>query len=1454
MPKHKDFLYKAGLSILFGLLAFGLNFLDISLLDSAQLKITLLVGLFFPLLLTLAWGWRWGLLCALAGGCQTMWWLWQSDGWGILYAVPVFTLWIVWHGIWADFRRNRFAPSWLVSPFIVEIPFRIVIELGFWTIFPWLVSQNPPPWNPNADLNAVAVNWLQAITLKHTIVAYLFLLFGNILLNMGFIRRFLLLPRQQEQTTSSRVFLLYLSVGLGVWVLDALMDHLFFYEDSFWDLLILNPPAHELFIRLFMLGCFLVFGFIMAEHSRVRRIAQERERHLNRILAAIRNVNQLITHERNRTRLLDGACKMLVETQGFHNAWIVLQEKGKPVEPFFHSGFDHHFSPLADELNRGQLPHCAAMALETSGVHVVHEPSEECPKCPMTGYYQGRAAFTTRLEYEGQLFGWLSVSIPAHYADTEEEQSLFAEVAGDIAYALYNLENTERRERLEKQFATVIQSTPDGVLSLDDKGHVALMNPGAEKMLALHPGEGLGLPFDQFLPEESHPEWKKILERLQKNNSEVWETECRCADRREIPVEIGLSRPDGKTGDESAGLNLIIRDISEQKKREETRLQHHKAILHLATHASFLNGDIQGACEELTRIAVDTLKVPRASVWFVENEGVQIRCQDMYLQSEDRHQSGMVLKEKDFPAYFRALRKGRVIDAHDALTDPRTREFSEPYLHPLHITAMLDGTIRFNGNLAGVICMEQTYTPRVWQPDEIAFVGQMGDQVSLALYNAERHKAQEALRVREAHFRSYVESAPSGIFVCNGEGKYIEVNEAATRITGYSQEELLTMGVPDILPPEEQEKGWNHFVRLQEEGHSSEEFAFIRKDGEQRFWTVDAVKLSEGRFLGFVQDITEQKRLEEANERRIVALTRPLGETLDISLEELFNLGDIQKLQDQFSRATGVASVITDTQGKPLTEPSNFTCFCMEVVRGTEQGLKNCFKSDATLGRPSKDGPIVQTCLSGGLWDAGASISVGGKHIASWLIGQVRDETQTEEGIRDYAREIGADEEKAVAAFRQVPRMSREQFDHCAQALYTLANQLSNIAYQNVQQSRFIAESRQAAEEKAKLEEQYRQAQKMEAVGQLTGGVAHDFNNLLQVINGATEMALDDMAGNHPSRESMQEVAKAGKRAARLVSQLLLFSRRQIMRPENLDLNETVTDLLKMLGRVIGEHVQFIWEPGDMQGVIHADRGMIEQALINLCVNARDAMPEGGTLTISTEAVYIDENYCATRSWAVPGAYGVLKVSDTGCGMDAETQKRIFEPFFTTKDRSKGTGLGLSTVYGIIKQHDGMINVYSELGQGTVFKLYWPLPTKASKQAQESGQCSPVLGGHETILLAEDDYLVRKLGKNLLEKAGYTVQVARNGREALEIFMEDPDKVDLAILDVVMPEMGGREAHDRMKSVRPDIKVLFASGYSENAIHTNYILDKPFTLIQKPFTRRVLLEHVRKILDGQNPV
>jgi len=385
-----------------------------------------------------------------------------------------------------------------------------------------------------------------------------------------------------------------------------------------------------------------------------------------------------------------------------------------------------------------------------------------------------------------------------------------------------------------------------------------------------------------------------------------------------------------------------------------------------------------------------------------------------------------------------------------------------------------------------------------------------------------------------------------------------------------------------------------------------------------------------------------------------------------------------------------------------------------------------------------------------------------------------------------------------------------------------------------------------------RLEVQYRQAQKMEAVGRLAGGIAHDFNNLLTAILGTTGLLLDNLDTQSQTRLDIEEIEKAAKRAAGLTRQLLVFSRKQVLEPHILDLNAVVGDLQRMLVRLIGADVQLQTRFAPELQMVHADPGQLQQAVVNLVVNARDAMPNGGRVTIETANVELDPRELETHSLTRPGKYVLLAVHDTGVGMDAATKARLFEPFFTTKEPGRGTGLGLATVYSIVKQSSGYIWAYSELGQGTTFKIYLPAVVGTPESAVLRAAAT-VARGSETVLVVEDQPDVRALTARILESRGYTVVAAENANEAMHVASRYLKRIDLLLTDVVMPGINGRELARLMTGQRSDLKVLFVSGYTGEAIREHGLLERSAAFLQKPFTPDALAQKVRDVLDMTGP-
>jgi signal transduction histidine kinase/ActR/RegA family two-component response regulator len=391
---------------------------------------------------------------------------------------------------------------------------------------------------------------------------------------------------------------------------------------------------------------------------------------------------------------------------------------------------------------------------------------------------------------------------------------------------------------------------------------------------------------------------------------------------------------------------------------------------------------------------------------------------------------------------------------------------------------------------------------------------------------------------------------------------------------------------------------------------------------------------------------------------------------------------------------------------------------------------------------------------------------------------------------------------------------------------------------------------KQSHEDMLSLERQLRHSQKMEAVGLLAGGVAHDFNNMLFGILGTAEMLLRTLPEVDPTREAIKTISEAAGRAADLTRQLLAFSRKQVIEPRRLDLNRVIENLHPMLARLIGEHIRLTTTPAEGIGPVLADQGQVEQVVLNLVVNARDAMPGGGDLVIETADVTLDDRYCAEHVGATPGRYVMLAVSDTGHGMDTATLERIFEPFFSTKELGRGTGLGLATVHGIVQQSGGSIQVYSEPGRGSSFKVYYPV--HEDPEAPEASARQPVyVGGNETVLVAEDEEVVRTIATKMLTHLGYRVLEAGSGAEAIALARQHAGAIDLLLTDVVMPDMNGRELAEHLRTEIPSMRILFTSGYTDNVIAHHGVVDEGVEFIAKPYDLATLARRLREILDRE---
>ncbi|MDQ2938789.1 MAG: PAS domain S-box protein, partial [Acidobacteriota bacterium] len=665
------------------------------------------------------------------------------------------------------------------------------------------------------------------------------------------------------------------------------------------------------------------------------------------------------------------------------------------------------------------------------------------------------------------------------------------------------------------------------------------------------------------------------------------------------------------------------------------------------------------------------------------------------------------------------------------------------------------------------------------------------------------------------------------IFTMDHQGMIVDWNPASEKTFGFTHEEASGRELAELMiPPRFREQHRHGLARYLETGEAGNlgrrlELSAQRREGSEFPVELTITRIEfEGApmFTGYLRDITERKTAED----RLVAqyaVTRAVAESNTIS-------EGVQKILQAVCERLG-----WEYGGLWTVEHAPDVMRCTEIWQAPGADAEE-------FAQASRDAVFAMGVgLPGRVWTNCQPV---------WISDVVQDTNFPRLSI---AAKVGFHVACGFPIwFRSEVLGVVEFFSHAIREPDPAL--LAMMATIGGQIGQFI-ESKRVEEALGESEEQLRQSQKLEAIGQLAGGVAHDFNNLLTVIGGYSSIILAKLPQESPHRISVEEIKKASDRASSLTRQLLAFSRKQILQPKILDLNSIVSDLEKMVRRLIGEDIDLLALTDPDLGQVEADPGQIEQVLLNLIVNARDAMPAGGKLTIETGNAMLSEDY-ALRHAAIAGPYVMLAVSDTGCGMAADLQAHVFEPFFTTKGAGKGTGLGLATVYGIVKQSGGNVWLYSELGKGTTFKIYLPRVDAMAADHQVSAGIVSAPKGTETLLLVEDEDQVRKIVQAILEDQGYDVISAANGEEALELAAQHDSEIHLMITDVVMPQMSGRELADRLADIRPRLKVLYMSGYTDDAIVRHGLLDAKLNFIQKPFDAATAARKVREVLDLAN--
>ena len=836
------------------------------------------------------------------------------------------------------------------------------------------------------------------------------------------------------------------------------------------------------------------------------------------------------------------------------------------------------------------------------------------------------------------------------FADAEGQPLRLVGISADV---------TERRHsddalrQSETRFRNLVASMAEGLLMTDFDDVILFANPRVCDILGYTAEELQGRKgYEVFMATDGRHVMAEHHRHRRAGGSEVYQLTLMRKDGQTIWVEVHASPYADADGKITATLGAIT-DITDRKRieaAEAARTARLRAESHLLQELALRPLSAQGAFHETSRFVTERmatqLRIERVSVWLLNADNTELRCVDLFCHTPGSHTQGTVLLARDFPAYFAALESGRALAIADAQNDPRTSEFTQPYLAPLDIRSMLDTSIRIGGRVAGVVCHESVASARNWEVEEVSFCSAVTDQLAMALANEQRSTVETQMRL----LSQTLKSTRDCIAVADLDDRLIFVNEALTETYGYTAAELI--GQPASR---------------------------LRGSVTQPLPVPDirAALLADGAWHG-----------------------------------ELFN-----------SRKDGTGfpielwtSVVRDDAGQPI----------------------------ATVG---------------------------------------------------VARDIS---------------------------------------------------------ERRTLEAQFRQSQKMEGIGQLAGGVAHDFNNLLTVVQGHVVLLLEQANLSPQARESIGEIGQSATRAANLTRQLLTFSRRQHVKMALHDLNVVVAGLSRMLHRIVGEHIKMEVRLDAPAPGVNADAGMMEQALLNLVVNARDAMPGGGTLSITTNRVELSADAISQYPQARPGRYVTITVSDTGQGIPPEVLPHIFEPFYTTKDVGHGTGLGLATVFGIMQQHQGWATVYSEPGHGTVFRLYLPwaeLPGEAAPAAPPPLQQTP--GGTETILLVEDEAAVRSFVMKVLGRLGYRVLEAPTGRVALEVWAAHRDEIRLLLTDMVMPDgVSGRQLAEQIHAERPGLPVIYTSGYSAELVGRDFPIEEGYNFLSKPFALQDLVTLVRRRLDG----
>ncbi|MBW1955377.1 MAG: PAS domain S-box protein [Deltaproteobacteria bacterium] len=1127
-----------------------------------------------------------------------------------------------------------------------------------------------------------------------------------------------------------------------------------------------------------------------------------------------------------------------------------------------------------------------------------------CRNCPVQRALKTGEAAESLLSPEDQEHwpetqgSWLSKAAPIR-----DEQG---KIIGAVETAL---EITERRreeraalhEAGERHLVTLM-SVGDAVITTDPGGRVELMNPEAERLTGWTQDEARGKALDEvfrIINEGKRQPVESPVARILRDGKVIGlanDTLLIAKDGTERPIADSGAPIRAKNG-AILGVVLVFRDQTEQRAAEKAMKRRVNELYALNTMttgimtASNVDELFSHTMEEVLRLV-----------------GVEVSA--ILLLDDKKRELALVAHRgisDEFAQNFRKMRIGEGL-AGKAAQSAEPAILRNPEEYPKHLRAFLERdhiqsavAIPLIGRrgIIGVMNLAAS-SPEYFDIAGIDLLLNLGRQIAIGI---EQIRMTESLQETEKRFRALVEKSKDCVITLDETGKVTYASSGLARILGLTPEAFLGQIVFEYLHPEDENRIREIFRQILRKTGGSEtaECRARHSSGQWRWIEGTATNLLDEPAVGSIvlnfHDITERKQIEEEIRGERERL-RTILDNIPVMITMYDSKGRMLLLNKEFERLVGwgkedaekvdlMKEVYPDPEYRKkawafmISARAEWQDFKVRTRKGdiVESAWRNVRLSDGSqigigvdirelraaeqaLRESKKRFDLLVNRLNDVVWSANAdgSQAIDINQAFEKVYGRTVDEYRSNPNL--WIEVVHTDDRKIAEA-------SAEQLftNGQAQAEYRIVRPDGEIRWLRDRKSLIfddagrpiqmggiandITEIKQQEKAQEKLRAQFLQAQKMEAVGRLAGGVAHDFNNMLSIIIGRAELAMMKLEPSDALYAELDEILKAGQRSTDLVGQLLAFARKQTASPRVLDLNETVAGMLDMLHRIIGEDIEVLWKPGANLWPVKIDPSQIDQILANLAVNARDAIAGVGKLTIETKKVTLDEAYCAQHAGFVPGDYAMLAVSDDGCGMDEEALNNIFEPFFTTKKPGEGTGLGLSTVYGIVKQNKGFINVYSEPGHGTTMKIYLPRFAGVAGDEKEAPEKEIPKGRGETVLLAEDDPQVVSLGKRFLEYLGYRVLTAAKPNEAVRLAREHPSRIDLLLTDVVMPEMNGRELSEQILAIQPGMKVLFMSGYTADVIAHHGVLDEGVLFVQKPLQLQNLAAKIREALEKE---